>query len=340
MCRWTLLVAALVVIASCAGSADHATGDADAGDSRLAFPDSARPDGADGAAPGDQSGPLPDFGPTETRDHVMFDLRLPKDAAEASSFGFDFDNDGKIDNALGTLVSTLQAFTPQRSLVDDLRLSVLSGSTILLMRVYAADFKNHVGTVGRYYLGSDRVCCTDQSSLAACRPQAMTTCFDGKTSFDVDSTQPATDLKGSISGGQLTLGAKVLPIFVKISGSQPVQVPLSGAIVKGTLHDDGSLSNGSIAGGLSQATIDGVLIPELAKLITDEINDPNTSQSTRDQLINLFDANKDNTVSAAEVKGNSLVSQLLKGDVDVDGDGKLDLTLGVGFEAVGAVIRK
>ena len=41
-----------------------------------------------------------------------------------------------------------------------------------------------------------------------------------------------------------------------------------------------------------------------------------------------------------EVKDNDIIKAFLQGDVDVDGDGTPELSLGVGFEAVAATIKE
>ena len=81
------------------------------------------------------------------------------------------------------------------------------------------------------------------------------------------------------------------------------------------------------------------MIPALATLIDGIVKDPNTTVTTRTQLLNLFDANNDGTITTAEVSGNSLIQTFLAGDVDVNNDGNLDLSLGVGFSAISATIQ-
>ena len=98
------------------------------------------------------------------------------------------------------------------------------------------------------------------------------------------------------------------------------------------------LTNGRITGGIPQSEISNSVIPAIAVLVDRLVNDPNTPQATRDQVLNLFDRNKDQRITAAEVRDNALIKTFLSGDVDVDGDGQLELTLGVGFNAIRAVI--
>jgi hypothetical protein len=62
-------------------------------------------------------------------------------------------------------------------------------------------------------------------------------------------------------------------------------------------------------------------------------------QTTKDLILQLFDTDGDKTISTAEIQNNATLKMLLAGDVDVDGDGKKELSLGVGFTAVDAKIK-
>jgi hypothetical protein len=89
--------------------------------------------------------------------------------------------------------------------------------------------------------------------------------------------------------------------------------------------------------------VDGVLVPALlvsiqAAVARDCSGGTCISGSTGEIMLSLFDGNADGTVSLAELQVNSLITTLLRPDVDTNGDLVLDaLSMGLGYHLVGAV---
>ena len=81
-----------------------------------------------------------------------------------------------------------------------------------------------------------------------------------------------------------------------------------------------------------------VVLPQLAAILNNLIKNPSTPAATKAAILAALDTNKDNSISGAELAGNALLKPYLAGDVDVDGDGKKEVSMGVGFTAVGASI--
>lgn len=93
-----------------------------------------------------------------------------------------------------------------------------------------------------------------------------------------------------------------------------------------------------LAGAIETAELQNNVIPAMAALLNQVLQDPTTSQPVKDTILTLFDANQDGVITVAEVMDNSIIKTFLDGDVDVDNDGMNELSMGLGFKAVGAVI--
>lgn len=279
-------------------------------------------------------GLAPDVGTSGKREYVADDLLLPNTPAEAQLYGYDYDNNGVVDNALGAIISALAASFTGVSFADQVSLAVAQGSTLPLLRVHATSFVNHTGTTADLYWATPVSCCSS-AFLATCRTQAASTCFSGSATFTPATT--ATTLSGSIAGSVGTLTASSLPMRLVLGGTT-VEVVLSSARISGRFVGN-TIVDGKITGGLSQTEISTKLVPALATMLDTIAKDPLTTATTRQQILLLFDANKDNAISASELASNALIQTFFAGDVDVDNDGKLDLSVGLGFTAVGCVIQ-
>lgn len=295
-------------------------------------PDAAAADVGVDAAAGD-TGIAPDVGSSGQREYVADDLLLPKSPTEAQLYGYDYDNNGVIDNALGAIISALAASFSGVSFSDQVSLAVAQGSTLPLMRVHATSFVNHTGTTADFSWATPVSCCTSLL-LASCRAQAASTCFSGSASFT--PVGAATTVNGSITASVGTFTASSLPLRL-VFGGAPLNVVLSSARISGRFVGN-TIVDGKITGGLSQTEINSKLVPALATMLDTIVKDPTTTAATRQQIILLFDSNSDGSISTSELATNALIQTFFAGDVDVDNDGKLDLSVGLGFTAVGCLI--
>jgi len=125
-----------------------------------------------------------------------------------------------------------------------------------------------------------------------------------------------------------------------VPNQPPITLTLKRARVRGAVSA-GGIQNGLLSGAIPMTEVDGILIPALAQLVTGFLNDPSSSPDLIN-VLRIFDANNDNTVTADEIK-NSIISQLLRPDVVLSGDPDRipdSLSLGVGFTAVPCQIVK
>jgi hypothetical protein len=274
----------------------------------------------------------------DCKDFVVSRLILP-DSTTAATIGVDYDNDGKVDNVLGSILGSLASLAGSLELQSSLDESVYGGEALLLVRVQAASFTNAAQTLAEVWRGASQTCCSDPKNLTLCQSEASKGCFNGSHTFTPHATDPYTALfGGKITGGQMLVGPADMVLTLNLSGVGTMDLHLKAVYIKGNLKAAG-IDQGVIAGAISKTELDSKVIPALAQTLTAEVNDPATSPSTRDTILNLFDANKDKTIDAAELSNNGLIKMLLAGDVDVDHDGTPELSLGLGFEAVSATIQ-
>jgi len=335
----------ILLLAACGGSSSDAT------DSGLPVADSGAPDApsADAAAP---DAVIPDAGiPADafiaTGDHHQFvinTLDIPSSSAEANACGLNIDGDsqGRVDNALGQVISALAGSTgadPQP--VMDAALA--DGTALHLLDVQADSLADDPTVALRPFLGDD----------SDANPSNN---FSGSEMFTISASSPTDDLvPGAIGSGALDLGPGTMSVrIVVVSGTQPIQVPIIGVHVTGNITDT-NITSGILAGAVTQDTIDNILIPSvtlsLQAVVASDCGGtyPNccTDASNGQTIVSLFDDNNDCMVSQSEVANNNLVNSLLAPDVDLldasgnyapNSDGVNDsLSLGVCFTAVGAV---
>lgn len=277
----------------------------------------------------------------DCKDFVMSRLIFP-DATTASKIGKDYNNDGNVDNALGQILAALGGVAPSMNLQESVDGAVYAGKTILLVRMQASDFQTAATAAAQAWVGESTTCCSDPTKIPACKTEAMTKCFDGSSTFTPDPSANTKDaiFGGSITGGKFEFGPSEMVISLPITTQGVLTANLKGVYISGELSSDGkTIKNGQLAGAVTKSDLDSSLIPAVKDMLNSTLNDPKTDKTTKDTITTLFDKDNDGTISLDEVKGNSLIKMFLAGDVDVTGDGNKEMTLGIGFEGVAAVIN-
>jgi hypothetical protein len=278
--------------------------------------------------------------PSDCRDFVVSRLLLPTSAADADSWAYR-DQSGHGWNALGGVLTALAGLgsgTVIQNAVDD---DVYQGATIVLARVQAGAVTSDGSAAAQTWVGAKTSCCpaaaTDRQK---CKDEALKGCYAGDPphAFLVDqSAAQSSLLTGALSAGKLEPAAPSLFIDLPLPSAGTMQLTLKAAQLRGVLAEDG-IHQGSLAGALAPEEVQQTLIPHVAEMLDGILRDPATSPDLRDFFSTLFDLDKDGHIVSSEVAGSSIKS-LLDGDVDVDGDGVKELTLGIGFDAVRAVIQ-
>ena len=175
-----------------------------------------------------------------------------------------------------------------------------------------------------------------------CGGTAPARCFSASSTLSPTKGQPARKTSGSINGGHLELGPGEGVIVLPLSGAgMPgtlAIINLKKATISGKLQGN-RIIDGVLTGGIDRAVIQNQLVPILAATFNGVYTSSFTDQKTKDLLRTLFDMNKDGKITAQEVLNNGLIKTFLDGDVDLDGDNIKELSLGVGFTAVGVNIK-
>ena len=310
----------------------------------LPAPDLFAPD----VGPGDTGGDFfssGDLGPftcnKDCYDYVVDRVLLPLTSLDAQKYALDFK--GKKYNALGNILALLALQAPSMDVQSGMDNAVCSGKTIDLLRVKASSLTTASTVLGHSWVGADAKCCALSSCLdpynqTKCLAAAKTKCFAGTGTFKADPKYPkAMILGGSISNKKLSLGPGKLIVRMTLSSLGTMDLALAGATITGTVDSNG-VTTGVMAGAIPQSVLNNSVIPNLASILDGMLKNPLIDSSTKAMLSSLFDTNSDGTISTAEVKNNALIKTFLSGDVDIDGDGIFELSVGLGFTAVKATI--
>lgn len=217
---------------------------------------------------------------------------LPIDNTSTKALGTDFDDDDKIDNALGTILTSLGVAGDLTPHGPDM---IASGAITSYIEIQADDLENDP-TVGVTFYGKDG--------------------------------DPATVMGGAIKAGAFRsnrtkttkvpgAGVARLPVF---EDANPVALPL--AWVEIDLGTDG-------AGGYD-AVLRGGLPAEEATMIAYEgvLEMMTTNPQGHTVFQRVLDMNMDGELTIEEVANSSLLGLLLRPDVDFDGEQHLSFAFG------------
>lgn len=278
--------------------------------------------------------------------YVVSEASVPTTNPQATEFGLDLNGDKVVDNQLGAVLAALvtQGLDVQTAIAD----AVNEGDIILLMDLQTTDFSSARGAGLQIKLGDKAT-----AMPAPCADAADTTCrkhLDGTGSFAVAAGSPNdAAVAGKVVGGTFNGGPGRISIEIALGGPDSVQLDLIGARAKATGMSDSGIESVILAGALTEADLNAQVIPAIHSQITPLIagdctgvgGPPDcgcTAGSTGRTILTLFDTMpKDCAVSVEEIRGNSLLQQLLAPDVEIDGEAAL--SLGIKVKATKATIR-
>lgn len=174
-----------------------------------------------------------------------------KIGSTSKSDGIDLNGDGTADNSVGALIDRLQTLAQQFGqsfdLYTQINTNITNGSTIIFLSVYAKDMQN-----------SDK---------------AMIWDFLGKSATEVDVTNgPANAyLSGSIASGNAKFGDQTsnLTIVIPLSTLNSIlTIPIKSSICEFTVSsDNNSLTNGILAGAITQDDINTTILPAVVNIV-------------------------------------------------------------------------
>ena len=304
--------------------------------------------GKDTKPPADKAPPKPDSTPpgpftcaADCSEYVMDRFVMPATSTMAQQFALT--HKGKKYNGLGNMISLLMQQAPSLELQPSVDNDVCAGKTINLLRVKAKNLTSEPAVKGQWWIGMPFPCCTKKVCLdtkvkTQCEAGSKLKCFGGTGKFQVDKGKPGKMyVAGAIKGGALGLSAGKLSLRLSLSGGGGMDVPLKVAAIKGKIVK-ANITGGIITGGVAKADVNTKVIPGLAQILN-SLYVKTKDKKTKDMLKQLFDTNGNGQIISTELANNALVKTFLAGDVDLDGDGKNEVSMGIGFTAVRAAIN-
>ncbi len=263
--------------------------------------------------------------------YVIAKITLPVGAAQLA---YDLDGDGHPDDALGSIVSAVDALALAPQAATDA--AVASGQLSFLLEQISTDAAQQSAT-------------NAGARLTLAVPPATTPRFDGGDEYVVDPNAKLGEFVGDIVAGVFTSqdpASTLAPIELTLAlplvqGEPPLLLPLVAARVTFKHEANGRLSAGQLNGAIRKTDLDGAVLPTVAKLVTQQLALGNASG------LATFDSNGDHVVTAAELAEHPLIQGLLAPDVAIfDSAGAFNpdphapekdcISLGVGFTAVTA----
>ncbi|MBS1123786.1 MAG: hypothetical protein H6Q90_6014 [Deltaproteobacteria bacterium] len=264
--------------------------------------------------------------------YVVSELRVPTNAVTARENSLDLDGNDSTDNQLGQVFGALN----QNGLGvgDTAREALLRGGLVMLADLETTDFENTKISGFTTYLGSDPdpAPCLDPARLESCGQHVL-----GQGHFSVDDSSASDHAVAPIVDGVFIDTVGVLPVEIAIDPSMPIRLDLRGARVRLSQLSEGHVS-GILGGGITQADIDGVVIPQataqMNRIVQAECAQPSGQPpcgclGRADLLQYVFDDDDDCQIEVGEISTNSLVRSLLDPDIVVDGQPLLSFGVGV-----------
>ena len=304
--------------------------------------------GKDLKPPVDTQPPTPDSSPpgpftcaSDCSEYVIDRFIIP--ATSGAALQYSLEHKGKKYNALGNIIALIMQQAPALELQVSVDNDICAGKTINLLRVKATSLVSEPAVKGQWWIGMPFACCTkticvDSTVKSQCEAGAKMKCFGGTGKFQVDKTKPGNMyVAGAIKGGALALSSATLTLRLSLSGGGGMDVPLKVATIKGNVVK-ANITGGVLTGGVEQTDVATKLVPGLAQIIN-TLYIKTKDKKTKDLFKQLFDTNADGQITSSEVANNPLMKTFLAGDVDLDGDGKNEVSMGIAFTAVRAAIN-
>jgi hypothetical protein len=276
--------------------------------------------------------------------YVLNELLMPTSATMANAYGLNLDGDeqGRPDNALGQILSTLasSADFDLQGTVDD---QIVQGEIIILSNMQATSLTTASGVGVWVFLGNNPVpdpCLNEEDEVCGQH-------LDGEGSFGIDPASPEDALiVGQLVAGKYNGGPGTVTIEISLVEGEDssIVINLIGARMEIGQVTEGAMTNGKLGGAVTEDDLDDNIMPELHTILIDNIDADCTGEpvgetcpnppdcapcgceegSTGRTLLDLFDEytepgddTPDCVVEFQELLDNSLISSLLAPDVDL-----------------------
>lgn len=266
----------------------------------------------------------------DCQEYVADDVIVPLSSEDAQKYGFK--QGAQTLNKLGDILTAVASNMPMQESVTG---AINAGDLLLLMRLKADDFTNDPGAVGQIWQAQTTSCCATPEDPTACASEAAQSCFSGTYEFTADPTRTGT-FAGGISGGAMNMGTPSYTLTLPVGEGVLVSINVVNVQIRGTVTAQG-ITDGVIAGAMSQDEVEGNVLESIVTLINDGITNDLFEPGTEELLLSMLDGDGDEVITKDEVL--AVVGVLLAPDLDLDGDGtKEHLSMGIGFSAVPAQI--
>jgi hypothetical protein len=246
--------------------------------------------------------------------YVQTGWTLPATSSEAYQLAFDLDGDGSGDNNAGNIIGALAGLGLDASGTS--AGAFARGDVVILHSVRADDLVDDGAVSWRVLAGE-----------ADAPPR-----FDGTDVLRAGSDDgwllgPLVQGRADLSWGGVTLA---LPFF---PDQPPLELPLVEARLAATITASGC--SGRVGGVMLNADIETTLPRFAAQAIVHIERNP--TNRFAEAAHNIFDEDRDGTITVDEIVTSSLTRSAFRPDVDLDGDGDPDgLSFGLGLECVPA----
>jgi hypothetical protein len=264
-----------------------------------------------------------------TRETWVVDrIELPLTGTQARDAGFDLDGDGTVDNVLGSFLAAMA----EPSLQTDCDDSIDRATVVQLSETYTG-----ASTSVAFETGVPDVAgCTNPSNPSTCRQH-----LNGSTTFTpAGPRDPA--LLGSGTPASFAAGPGAVTLTLPLFGPRPVTLSLVGA--RASFDRSGATLSGKVGGAIPSAEITLVVLPAMQRwaneLLARDCPTASTcvSGSLGATLEQLYDANRDGTITVLELSNDPLITSLLAPDIDTTGGTTPNaISCGFAYHLVGAV---
>ncbi len=293
--------------------------------------------GSAGASEAGAGGEGPGQGVAETLKYVFNKQSIPTTMGQ---FAADLNGDTVDDNQYAVVGATLaaQGVIPQAT--SDAETAAGRGLELSLLHVADSNLVKSAGAI---------------LDLARASEKASPD-FGGTGMFTIDATAPSATLPGAIAGGVFTskpvqVGEKPQKLSLRLPFGVAIDVPVYVFSVKTHVAENG-FTTGQLNGAMLATDVDALVPPALATTLNATCAGVNSTSATCLAFLTTFDTDHNKTISADEVRANTLVKAVLGPDLKLfDALGKYapstaanavkdSFSVGIGFTAVTAVFAE